>query len=158
VFICDLDVHQGDGTIAILNRHSLDNVFLLDVSCESNFPLRKQFPAKNGIVLQLSDGVQDADYLARLRESLAAVHERFGAPDVVLYQGGVDPLKSDALGKLGLSMTGLRQRDATVYEWAKRHAASVITTCGGGYAKDAQSREIVVSAHVQQIRELAFYS
>ena len=158
VFICDLDVHQGDGTIAILNRHQLDNVFLLDISCESNFPLRKQVPERNGIVLQLADGIQDDAYIEQLRQGLAAAQIQFGCPDVVLYQGGVDPLESDALGKFALSMEGLRRRDATVYEWAKRNAASVISTCGGGYSKDAETREIVISAHVQQIRELAFYS
>ena len=158
MLICDLDVHQGDGTIAILNRHQLDDVFVLDMSCESNFPVRKQVPARSGIVLQLRDGVRDDEYVELLRESLAAVHRQFGAPDVVLYQGGVDPLHTDALGKLALSMEGLRRRDAAVYDWAKRSAASVITTCGGGYSKDASTRELVVSAHVQQIRELAFYS
>ncbi len=158
MLICDLDVHQGDGTIAILNRHQLDDVFVLDLCCESNFPVRKQVPVRNGVALQLRDGMRDDEYVALLRESLAEVQRQFGSPDVVLYQGGVDPLQSDALGKLALSMEGLRRRDATVYGWAKRSAASVITTCGGGYSKDAETREIVVSAHVQQIRELAFYS
>ncbi len=158
VAIIDVDVHQGDGTIAIMNRHADHDVFLLDLSCKSNFPLQKQTPVRNGIVMHLEGKLQDDAYLELLKHGLKDVESQFGRPDVVLYQAGVDSLHCDRLGKLSLTLGGLLRRDQTVYEFAKRHGAHVISTCGGGYFDDDESQEAVVAAHVQQIRQLARYS
>ena len=58
----------------------------------------------------LPEGTGDEAYLAALRTLLARVIAH--GPDIVFYQSGVDPLASDTLGRLALSLEGLRQRDA----------------------------------------------
>ena len=160
VAVVDLDVHQGDGTIAILNRmpELEGKVYILDVCAGKNFPTRKQtlVPSRGNVVL-LKDGLEDDDYLAELETGLSVLERDFGVPKVVLFQAGVDPLKSDRLGRLGLSMQGMKRRDEGVYAFCKKHNASIISMCGGGYYEpnDPISFETVVAAHVQQIRGLA---
>ena len=57
--VIDLDVHQGDGTAAILADDP--RVFTLSVHCRANFPARKQ---QSDLDVALDAGVGDADYLA----------------------------------------------------------------------------------------------
>ena len=159
VAVVDLDVHQGDGTIGILNRvpELEGSVYVLDLCAGKNFPTRKQTlqPSRGNAVL-LNDGLEDEEYLSELQTALAVLERDFGSPKVVLFQAGVDPLESDRLGRLGLSMDGMKRRDETVYAFCKKHDASIISMCGGGYyvPNDPVSFDTVVTAHVQQIRGL----
>lgn len=127
IAIIDLDVHQGDGNAAILGRR--DDVFILSVHGEKNFPFRK-YPSDLDVALP--DGVGDRDYLTALAEALPAVWAF--RPDLVLYQAGVDPLEQDRLGRMALSYDGLIARDAMVLSGAKTRAIPVSMAIGGGYA------------------------
>jgi len=64
----------------------------------------------------------------------------------VFYQSGVDPLDSDRLGRLAVTMEGLRERDRMVFELARRGGWPVVITLGGGYS-DPISR--TAEAHAQ---------
>ncbi len=133
--VIDLDVHQGDGTAEIFKDDP--DVFTLSIHGESNFPFRKK---QSRLDVPLSDGVEDAEYLDRLDEVLPAA---FGfRPDIVFYQSGVDPLATDALGRLSLTPQGLVERDRMVFKAARRFGAPFVLTSGGGY-----SRPIELSAH-----------
>ncbi len=129
VLIVDLDVHQGDGTAQILAGD--ERVFTFSMHGEKNFPFRKQRSSRD---VALPDGCGDREYLAALDEHLPQVLEA-SAPDLLLYQGGVDVVAGDTLGRLALSLDGVRQRDRQVFEAAWSRAIPVAITLGGGYAK-----------------------
>lgn len=127
VAIVDLDVHQGDGNAAILAHR--DDVFILSIHGEKNFPFRK---FSSDIDVALPDGVGDQDYLKALADALPAVWAF--RPDIVLYQAGVDPLEQDRLGRMALSYDGLMARDRLVLSGAKERGIPISMAIGGGYA------------------------
>src|SRR5512133_1792718 len=98
--VVDLDVHQGDGTAQIFEDDP--DVLTLSMHGEKNFPFRKQ---RSKLDIELEDGTTDVEYLRRLEPALIAVAEF--APDFLFYQSGVDPLDSDRLGRLSVTMEGL---------------------------------------------------
>jgi acetoin utilization deacetylase AcuC-like enzyme len=142
IAIIDLDVHQGDGTAAIFAGDPA--VFTLSVHGRKNFPFRKQ---QSKLDIELEDGTEDAEYLARVESALAAVWEF--EPELVLYQSGVDGLKSDRLGRLALTTDGLRQRDESVIEEVIRRGIPLAITLGGGYSDPI---ELTVKAHANTFR------
>lgn len=127
VAIVDLDVHQGDGTAAILGRHA--SAFVFSMHGEKNFPFRKY---DSDLDVPLPDGTADGAYLRALAEHLPAVFAF--RPDLVLYQAGVDPLAEDKLGRLALSHIGLMARDEMVLGECARRGIPVAMAIGGGYA------------------------
>ena len=66
VWVIDLDVHQGNGTAAILRDDA--SVFTLSLHGARNFPFRKE---ASDLDVELSDGCTDATYLQALDEALA---------------------------------------------------------------------------------------
>lgn len=127
IVILDCDVHQGDGTAALMAEEP--RVLTVDLFGDNNFPARKIPP---DVAFPLPNAMQDEAYLATLDEALAAV-AGFGA-DIMLYNAGVDPLYEDRLGRLSLSLDGLRERDRRVFAFARNSSMPVVSTCGGGYA------------------------
>jgi acetoin utilization deacetylase AcuC-like enzyme len=128
VLILDLDVHQGDGTAAILT--DCKEAFTCSIHCESNFPFRKQ---QSDLDVHLADATGDADYLACLDRTLAKIQpEQY---DLILYQAGVDPLQEDALGQLALTREGLAQRNQRIFQLHHQHQIPLVIFMGGGYAK-----------------------
>lgn len=140
--VVDLDVHQGDGTAAIFGSDR--DVFTLSMHGKKNFPFRKQ---QSTLDVELEDGTTDDVYLEELERALYKVWA-FG-PELVLYQSGVDGLKSDKLGRLGLTAEGLRRRDALVVEGARHHGIPLAITLGGGYSEPI---ELTVVAHANTFR------
>ncbi len=130
ILIVDLDVHQGDGTAAILA--GVPDVFTLSLHCEANFPFYKQ---QSSLDVPLPVGMEDDAYVAVLAATLPAVLEEFH-PDLVLYDAGVDPHRDDLLGKLALTDAGLARRDRFVLETLIRRAIPVACVIGGGYSAD----------------------
>ncbi len=135
--IVDLDVHQGNGTAAMLES-DLD-AFTLSVHGEGNFPFRK-FPSDMDIALP--DDCQDQAYLEALVPALERV--RAHKPDILFYQAGVDVIREDALGRLSLSLSGVKQRDILVAALARELGVPLVMTMGGGYARPI---EHTVRAH-----------
>ena len=142
VAIIDLDVHQGDGTAAILRGNPGTLVFSLHG--EKNFPFRKQH---SDIDIALPDGMEDEDYLQVLEENLPRVFAF--SPDLVLYQAGVDALASDRLGRLSLSTAGLVARDQMVLLACFRAGLPVCMAIGGGYADPIEQS---VAAYINTYR------
>ena len=130
IAIVDLDVHQGDGTAALLAGR--DDVATFSIHAEKNFPVRK---ARSTIDVALPDATGDAAYLAALSAHLPPLLDRF-APDLVLYQAGVDPHVEDRLGRLALSDDGLAARDRHVVRQCRDRGIAVASTLGGGYGQD----------------------
>lgn len=133
MLVVDLDVHQGDGTAAILSEEP--RAFTLSMHCGANFPARKQL---SDLDIDVPAGTGDAEYLALLAEHLPSVLSRFRL-DLVLYDAGVDPHEEDKLGRLCLSDEGLQHRDMMVLDACLGFGAPVAGFVGGGYSEDLQA-------------------
>jgi|SRR5579871_1162634 len=125
--VIDLDVHQGDGTAAIFRDDP--SVFTLSIHGCHNFPFRKQ---QSSIDVDLPDATSDQEYLSELARVLPRIFAF--DPDLVFYQAGVDALHGDRLGRLALTLNGLKERDQLVFDACRVHRVPVVVTLGGGYA------------------------
>lgn len=144
VLVIDLDVHQGDGTAALLAN--VDGAVVCSVHCVDNFPFEKQ---QSDYDIELPAGDGDEHYLAVLETLLANVLFEVD-PDIVLYDAGVDVYQGDRLGKLNLSLGGIFERDRMVLSACRERSIAVATVIGGGYDHDhlalAQRHGIIVQA------------
>jgi acetoin utilization deacetylase AcuC-like enzyme len=130
ILIIDLDVHQGDGTAVIFQDDQ--TVFTFSIHCDKNFPFRKQ---RSTLDVSLPVGVKDGAYLATLKRHLPLILDAF-SPDLVFYDGGVDPHFEDSLGKMALTDEGLYQRDHYVFSQCRARQIPVAGVIGGGYQLD----------------------
>src|SRR4051812_25942087 len=145
VLIVDCDVHQGDGTAALTAGHP--DIATYSIHAEKNFPVRK---ARSTLDVGLPDGVDDEGYMAALRDTLLPLIASF-APDLVLYQAGVDPLAEDRLGRLSLSREGLAARDRWIGATMRARGIPFASALGGGYGTDPVE---VAERHVASILAL----
>src|SRR5437660_23046 len=97
----------------------------------------------------LPDGCRDSEYIEVLERHLPGVLER-SRPDILFFQAGVDPLEHDLLGRLMLSLDGLRARDGIIARAARQCGVPLVLTLGGGYARPIS---LSVDAHVATWRE-----
>jgi acetoin utilization deacetylase AcuC-like enzyme len=145
VLIVDCDVHQGDGTAALTAGRT--DIATYSIHAEKNFPVRK---ARSTLDVPLPDGTGDEAYLAILADTLLPLLADF-APDLVLYQAGVDPLAGDRLGRLALSYDGLVARDRWIAAMMAERRLPFASALGGGYGLDALE---VSRRHVASITAL----
>ena len=143
VAVIDCDVHQGNGTAAIFQNDP--DVFTFSMHGAKNFPARKE---QSKLDIHLPDSVSDQEYLAILHEQVPHILDNF-RPDFVFYQAGVDPFEGDRLGRLKLTLDGLKRRDEFVIAACRERDLPVVTTMGGGYAKDISD---TVEAHCNTVR------
>jgi acetoin utilization deacetylase AcuC-like enzyme len=145
VAIVDCDVHQGNANALIFAEDA--ETFTFSMHGAGNYPLFKQ---ESSIDVELPKGTGDGAYLEALESVVPALLDRF-APDLVLYQAGVDPHKEDRLGTLALTLEGLAARDRFVFEICRSAGIPVVSTMGGGYGR---RMETTVEAHCNTLREL----
>ena len=143
VAIVDLDVHQGNGTAAILAAD--DSVFTLSLHGEHNYPFAK---ARSDLDVGLPDATGDLAYLAALEAALETMFTQV-APQLIIFLAGADPHEGDRLGRLKLSMGGLAARDTMVFRQARNRGIAVAVTMGGGYGRNIYD---TVAVHAQTIR------
>jgi acetoin utilization deacetylase AcuC-like enzyme len=144
VAIVDLDVHQGDGTAAILAGDA--STFTLSLHGAKNFPFRKM---TSDLDVELADGCGDDAYLDVLRDALEALFACF-APDLAIYLAGADPFEGDRLGRLALTKAGLAARDRLVFATCLARETPVAIAMAGGYAEPI---EHTVDIHFATIAE-----
>ena len=140
--IIDCDVHQGNGT-AFIFRDSPE-VFTFSMHGAKNYPLFKE---KSNLDIELADGTGDIEFLETLEQALPRIF--LHNADVIFYLGGADPFEKDKLGRLNLSIEGLKKRDEIVLSFAKEHQTPIVTTMSGGYAVDIND---TVEIHANTIR------
>jgi acetoin utilization deacetylase AcuC-like enzyme len=143
IAIIDLDVHQGNGTASIFQKEP--RVFTFSMHGASNFPLHKETSDWD---IPLPDDTSDEVYLSTLQTSLLHIIESF-KPEFIFYQSGVDVLKQDKLGRLGLTEAGCKKRDQLVFKATHTNHIPVCVSLGGGYSERISD---IVNAHVNTFR------
>ncbi len=146
IVILDCDVHQGDGTAAILENHS--HIYTFSIHGEKNYPFHKQ---KSHLDIGLEDGTADSAYLHHLQIGLEQALEESHA-EFAIYLAGADPFEQDKLGRLALTKQGLRQRDELVLESCRAAGIPVAISMAGGYAKNIAD---IVDIHFQTVTTAA---
>ena len=130
VLIFDCDVHQGDGTAAILANDA--HTFTCSIHAEKNFPVRK---VDSDLDVNCPDGMTDDAYVSLVLETLDSVIVSWH-PDFVIYDAGSDVHVDDALGRLSVTTEGLYARDYGVISRIRGLGIPCATVIGGGYDKD----------------------
>ncbi|MBK7706500.1 MAG: histone deacetylase [Acidobacteria bacterium] len=140
--IVDCDVHQGNGTAFIFRDDP--RVFTFSIHGAKNYPLFKE---SSDLDIELADGTSDVEYLETLHEALHRI--RLHDPEIIFYLAGADPYENDKLGRLSLTMEGLRERDELVLNYAKSLDLPIVTTMSGGYGATIDE---TVEIHANTIR------
>ncbi len=132
ILVVDADVHQGDGTARIFADDA--RVFTFSIHAAKNFPARK---AVSDLDLALADGTGDDAYLSALE---AGLRDAIGArrPTLAFYNAGVDVWENDRLGRLGLTIDGIRARERLVLRTLRGKGIPTCTVVGGGYGENAE--------------------
>lgn len=143
VVILDCDVHQGNGTAAILRGD--DTIFTFSIHGANNFPLRKE---QSDLDIELPDGTEDASYLEALSHGLEIALSTADA-DLAIYTSGADPYWDDRFGRLKLTKEGLSRRDRMVLERCRDRGLPVVVTMAGGYSRQVSD---TVDIHHETLR------
>ena len=142
VLIIDCDVHQGNGTAAIVQNDP--TIFTFSIHGKNNFPYHKE---TGDLDVELADGTDDAAYLETLEIGLAASMQKFKA-DLVIYLSGADPYEDDRFGRLALTKKGLAERDRIVLQNCLAAGLPTAVTMAGGYARKVRD---TVDIHFQTV-------
>ena len=146
IVILDTDVHQGNGTAAILRADP--SVFTLSIHGAKNYPFRKE---ESDLDVPLPDETGDDVFLAALGEALERVLD-LEDWDLALFLAGADPFEGDKLGRLSVTKSGLAERDRMVLEGCRERDIPVAVTMAGGYAREVED---TVDIHFQTITTAA---
>ena len=142
--VIDCDVHQGNGTASIFRDDP--RVFTLSLHGEKNFPFRKEVSDRD---VTFADGAGDEEYLRALEAHLPDILESH-QPDIAFYLAGADPYEGDRLGRLKMTIAGLRERDRFVFHECRMRGIPVAVAMSGGYAPDVDA---IVTIHSHTIQE-----
>jgi acetoin utilization deacetylase AcuC-like enzyme len=150
ILVVDLDVHQGNGTAEIFQKNAVgwngqQGVYTFSMHGAKNYPVQKQ---QSHLDIGLPDGLDDKPYLQLLYENLQDLLTVVN-PQFIFFNSGVDVLKTDKLGRLGLSMEGCRQRDKMVFETCQQNKIPIAVSMGGGYSERLAT---IVDAHANTFR------
>ena len=143
ILIVDCDVHQGNGTAAILKDDA--TIFTFSIHGKNNFPYHKE---KSDLDIELADGTDNDAYLEALEKGIIRSLDN-STVDLVIYLAGADPYKGDRFGRLAVTKEGLAQRDRLVFQHCHESGLPVAVTMAGGYARNVQD---AVDIHFQTIQ------
>ena len=146
VVVVDTDVHQGNGTAAILAHDPA--VFTFSIHGEKNYPFHKE---KSDLDVGLPDGADDGAFLEALHMGLEEALDRADAT-VAIFLAGADPYEGDKLGRLSVTKEGLAERDRIVLEACRELGLPVAVTMAGGYCPRIEE---TVDIHFQTVKRAA---
>ena len=132
ILVVDLDLHDGNGTRRIFAEDASVHTFSIhnDHWGETD--------ALASTAIALGGGVEDAAYLAALRDALPPVVEAL-RPGLVIYVAGTDPAHDDAIGNWRVSAAGLLERDRFVMDLGRAggRGCPMVMLLAGGYGRYA---------------------
>jgi acetoin utilization deacetylase AcuC-like enzyme len=142
ISVCDLDVHQGNGTAAIFANEP--GVFTLSVHGARNYPFHKE---TSSLDIGLAESIGDAEYLEVIEAQVLPAMRAF-EPELVYFLAGVDVLERDRFGKFGLSLAGAAERDRRVFRACKQSRVPIVSLMSGGYNREI---ETTIQAHANTV-------
>lgn len=145
--VVDCDVHQGNGTATIFADDA--DTFTFSIHGANNYPL---FKTRSTLDIELPDGTADEVYLSTLDDFLPSVFA--WSPDIVFYLAGADPYAGDKLGRLSVSLEGLRERDYYVLSQCYQREIPVASVMSGGYAKDINDTVEIHSNTIRVVKQV----
>jgi len=148
VAVIDCDVHQGNGTAAILRGD--DSVFTFSIHGARNFPFAKE---ASDLDIELADGTGDEEYLWHLERGLDETLARSN-PQLAIYLAGADPHESDRLGRLRLTKRGLERRDELVLGRLAARGIPVAIAMAGGYGRELDDTVDIHAATILAAKRL----
>lgn len=146
VVVVDTDVHQGNGTAAILEGDG--SVFTFSIHGEKNYPFHKE---TSDLDVGLPDGADDGAFLEALELGLEEALDRADAT-LVIFLAGADPYEGDKLGRLSVTKEGLAERDRIVLEACRSLSLPVAVTMAGGYCPKIEE---TVDIHFRTVKRAA---
>ena len=149
VIVVDTDVHQGNGTAAILEADP--TIFTFSIHGEKNFPFHKE---RSDLDVGLPDGADDEAFLDALGLGLEEAFERAGAT-LAIFLAGADPYEGDKLGRLSVTRGGLAERDRIVLEACRSLGLPVAVTMAGGYCPRIEETVNIHFGTVSRAAEMA---
>ena len=149
VVVLDTDVHQGNGTAAIVTDDP--TVFTFSIHGEKNYPFHKE---KSDLDVGLPDGADDGAFLQALELGLEEALDRADAT-MAIFLGGADPYEGDKLGRLAVTKEGLAERDRIVLEACRELNLPVAVTMAGGYCPRIQETVDIHFGTVKRAAEIA---
>jgi acetoin utilization deacetylase AcuC-like enzyme len=141
--VVDCDVHQGNGTAAILSDK--EYAFTFSLHQMDIYPADKP---SSTLDVGLWSGDGDKEYLRKLQENIPKIYDEF-QPNLIYYLAGADPYVKDQLGGLELTKDGLINRDQLVIEHARSRGIPMVIVLAGGYAFDIEE---VADIHINTIK------
>ena len=141
VAVLDLDLHYGNGTASLCAaRPWLFNCSIYGNDYWKNTPYRdvetvRHTDGPNHASFALPNGSGRDTLMAALEQGTKAILA-WGRPDLVLYQAGADPYREDPYSPLELDHDDLRERDRSVFAWAKHEGLPLAWVLAGGYTHD----------------------
>lgn len=126
IFVIDCDEHGGNGTEEFTMQ--LPNLFAASI-----FGTRFGCHGSERSLAYPVDVRRDG--FLPYHRALDDIEQRLVdiAPDVILYQAGVDCHQDDPKGRAGLSTQNLIERDRRVFELARRRQCPIVFVVAGGY-------------------------
>jgi acetoin utilization deacetylase AcuC-like enzyme len=138
VLVLDLDAHCGGGTDSLVGREP--NVVQLDVATDA---YDAYAPAPPHILATVRTA---AAYLPTISNGLEAL-DAAGPFDLLLYNAGMDPHEGSMGGLPGITAAVLAEREALVFDWARRRGMPVAFCLAGGYVSSRLARDQLVALH-----------
>ncbi len=132
ILVVDLDLHDGNGTRRIFGQDPSVHTFSIH---------NEHWGETNAVAstaIALGAGVEDARYLATLRDALPPVVAA-ARPGLVIYLAGTDLAADDAIGNWRLSAEALLERDRLVTSFVRpdRAGCPMVVLIAGGYGRRA---------------------
>ena len=149
VVVIDTDVHQGNGTAAILESDR--SVFTFSIHGDKNYPFHKE---QSDLDVALPDGADDGAYLEALETGLEEALDRADAT-MAIFLAGADPYEGDKLGRLSVTKEGLAERDLIVLSACRDLGLPVAVTMAGGYCPRIEETVDIHFATVKRTAEMA---
>ncbi len=145
ILIIDTDAHHGNGNAYTFMDN--DKVTLLDVYNEGIYPSSSYTRERVDIAVPLSPGTDGEAYLKAYGDALARLDDDYRLAFVV---AGTDPLMTDRLGKLGLTIEDICQREQLTLKALTERSIATVMLGGGGYSKESAISVAAAINHCSQ--------
>ena len=120
-------------------------MFTCSVHGAKNYPFKKEI---SDLDIPIEDQCRDTIYLNIIKKLLPRLYDEV-RPDFIFYLSGVDILKTDKLGRLGITLDGCKKRDELVLSFCKQKGIPLQCSMGGGYSEEIK---IIIEAHANTYR------